>query len=561
MADTFGIAYPGIQQIENITISFGTGLSPGAITITMIPQPPETIAAVGDLVLTKNNTELYRFVDCAVDSASYRFDRSGFVTELELNDFRWKWRFSFVSGAYNVPDEKGNLLTATTHRPNSKVSVEQILKRLLATLGLDESDFTLDLPPDLDEYPELRWDATPTITALSSLLSRYGLVVAPTPDGKVLVAQEGEGDEPPAGHIEQQGGMIDVVFRPEKVVAASAPIVFRRSFELEPVVLEDEKVVSLDEWSYYDPEKLKESPIRLSWIPPASLDETRKSLFRWYRIKAASFDMPLFANLHTQNVNVMAYSAPEDAPGPDTMPPKQPLIVGGLFYRPIAGGSEETYTDAQCEAMKAQANTVERVFTQKCDVPFSFDQKLQLVRFSERVFALDAERRAKMPCLFLLASFTAITERDDTIDDSQHDTLTFDAGSKCRLFRSSDVPNGHPGLSDFILADYIQPFITPERDNIPTVQQATDKALAARLAYYSENIGYVRSYADWPAFTLNGAFRTFVLTFSQSGASARASFNTDFVDEVAVRSKHRDALNLIAANAMAANRKFNVFDI
>ena len=64
------VAYPGIQQFFSASATFDHGVTPGTISLSIVPQDIGLIAERGDLTFTYNGL-IITIADCVADSASY----------------------------------------------------------------------------------------------------------------------------------------------------------------------------------------------------------------------------------------------------------------------------------------------------------------------------------------------------------------------------------------------------------------------------------------------------------------------------------------------------------
>lgn len=288
MANIGICTFPGINYVRSARYTRGLGIVPDSAMLEIVPQT-QSIQPEGALIFDFDGTGV-AIPECRVDFGSVKSSASGHVVRLRILDKRWKWKFGYISGRYNIKikDPNGGLTQI------NKTGTEKTVREL-ASLCLDEMGETLYdvsvLPDDL--YPSVNWVYENPAYELQRLCNAVGCDVCLQLDNSVRIVQLGVGNPlPNSGSIRVQSSGINAPEAPSRIAVVCAPTVFARSFPLEAVVQDDDGVIrkledSLnkptqgtgEDWRFYLPGSRA--------ILQANLLSYRveNSVYKWYRIE------------------------------------------------------------------------------------------------------------------------------------------------------------------------------------------------------------------------------------------------------------------------------------
>ena len=231
MADLIGARFPGVTGVLGGTLSVSNGDAPGICTLRIIPQnnPP---AMFGTLEVFWGNRRI-EIPDCRVVSASYQKDSNGRIVSLQIEDWRWRWRFGSISGRYNRRDADGRLIAHTERTP------QQIAELCFAAAGHANYDAS-GLPATA--RPEVDWEEPQNpMAALSRLAEELGCVIVPGDNMKASVLPMGVGADLPTGPDSGRMDVSEILDPPEKpdsLAVIGAPVDFQCDLEVEAVTRE-----------------------------------------------------------------------------------------------------------------------------------------------------------------------------------------------------------------------------------------------------------------------------------------------------------------------------------
>ena len=102
-------SWPGALSPVSGTYTVSHGISPGTPILYCNPQN-EPYAESGNLVITDDNNVVV-IPDCKLNRIRRRYTDNGYVDELEIFDWRWKWYgLGSISGRYNQRDRHNKLV-------------------------------------------------------------------------------------------------------------------------------------------------------------------------------------------------------------------------------------------------------------------------------------------------------------------------------------------------------------------------------------------------------------------------------------------------------------------
>lgn len=311
-AITCDLTYPGLEDWQGVNIMRSLGVVPDQIRVRFTPgdRPP---ASFGPLRFTYGGPGIGQRVlllpDCQLDRVTAITTDNGFTLEATLLDPRWKWAYGTISGEYNIPDPKGEILKGTERTPQELATL--LLK---AMFNLPEDKDTKrkgskrraarlskasPLPYDVkalpnDSRPRTEWDDDNPARMLDRLCESLGCVVVYKWNGTVKLERAGQGN-----YLVDDDDVTDlnVTLDPREVPDTVMIVTPEKRFEvvlpLEPVAIDTDR-------TYKDPYKVSYVPkashpftpiAKQGWLDgvdvltdPVHLALAKESVFRCYRL-------------------------------------------------------------------------------------------------------------------------------------------------------------------------------------------------------------------------------------------------------------------------------------
>jgi hypothetical protein len=235
------VSFGEVRGVMAFSYTRSRGIQPGLIQIKIpdlsvgIPLR-QSVLQLSDLV---NNLS---FQNCKVVDSDF-LSQDGQEWVINIQDFRWQWKFGGVFGSYNTI-RAGEIIVAT------RKSIRELAKLCFEQLSHAGTPDLQELPTDV--YPETVWENTNPAVALQELCDLAGCVICPTLSGGVTIAKLGDGADLP----QMQGAQIDFSFDiaelPQTVEMHAAPTMIEKSLVIdEPVGIEpDGTVVPIGQLSY-----------------------------------------------------------------------------------------------------------------------------------------------------------------------------------------------------------------------------------------------------------------------------------------------------------------------
>jgi hypothetical protein len=268
------VQYPGVLSCLRATMVDGQGIMPGRATLTCSAKAVGTVAAVGDLTFS-DGTNTVTWPGCRV--ANVRGSGGGgegATLSILIEDARWQWSLSQISGRYNVPAEyfatvplvpvpgiqQGNQNFVQVPIPPGEQPIRPETAKTaqeLATLCLKAmkvANFNVSAL-DPKSYPSVEWDCEVPARALQALAERYGCRIVYRKDtNSVVLVKEGVGVPLPDGPQLYECPSLTPKPLPKRIVLRSAYIKYQMRFGLDAVGMEfDGSWRPLDQLSYRPP--------------------------------------------------------------------------------------------------------------------------------------------------------------------------------------------------------------------------------------------------------------------------------------------------------------------
>lgn len=258
------VAFSNLAGIDDAHYCSTHGHSPGILTVTTRIYPFNLNYYAS--CYFSDGTSIYPIPDCRVKSIAFSSDEGGHRWMVQVEDHRWRWQNSLISGTYNVEDNRGNLIPGMIKTP-----------RELAILCLDrlgETEYEIDMPEGVkekegprDEFPppgegiksvkaELNpptnWVNISTAEALVRLCEVYDrAVIWCNLDRKVKIQKRSQGEGLPGGLVESGSDSLFLPPMPSGIGIIGAEIRWQLRFGTEDVGLEfDGRLRKIDDLSY-----------------------------------------------------------------------------------------------------------------------------------------------------------------------------------------------------------------------------------------------------------------------------------------------------------------------
>lgn len=512
------VAYPGIQQFFSASATFDHGVTPGTISLSIVPQDIGLIAERGNFTWTYNGLVI-TMVDCVADAASYRLDQGGETATINLHDFRWMWRFGSISGQYNVRVGDGFRMavgaTAGSTFENSERTPRELATLLLEAMGVATFDVTA-LPNDT--RPLVNWDVINPAQALQALVEPLGCAIVPWIDGSVSIQVIGTGATLPADPtVESLGQTVNPLNRPRRLRGVTAPIRIQGDVTLEAVGEDvDGQIRLIDDLSYAPNQPTSPGGWEMSDAPDSfeginddeKLRLARRTVYRWYRINVddssviehAEQILPLFNRL---------VDAEELEDG--TIREKESFCYG-RWHDEDSETEGNTIDDiANINKDNVENDHQDTIVTYN----FSLDRNRGIVRFSRPVYVITDDGVIEPADIRLRCSFR---QRD------------VDTGGLQRRFFEVDIDPTSPASERIERMDNLRPFVIfkeGNETNFTEIDNEIQGSLNRLAAEYSSVIPTTAQYVGLQAIQIDGAIRTVSWSFNSSGSTTTASWNDD----------------------------------
>jgi len=222
--------FPGIFAVIRFTGTIGHGITPGVFLLDIAPQPAPP-KLIGTLTLEYGGESL-SFDECRVVAASYKRDGSGRIVQLTIEDWRWRWRFGYISGRYNTREPQSSEIDGTPNIiPHTKKTAKELATLCFEEMG--ETDFSVANLPD-DVFPEINWDVESAAGALAALCDLLGYRIVPVGYNRTEIFATGEGSPLPVSLTRTDASdILDPPEKPSQLAVVGNGVEFQCDFELE----------------------------------------------------------------------------------------------------------------------------------------------------------------------------------------------------------------------------------------------------------------------------------------------------------------------------------------
>lgn len=380
----YAATFPGLQ-ITRADFLFTHGINPSVAVAYAVAVAPG--AAYGDLVFSCNGEALLTFKDCAIEQSTLTppITKRGFRMRIAIVDRRWKWRYQYVSGRYNVRKSD------STVREDTEKTYRELLEIVLEALG--EADYEIVLPEENLEAPAVEWYKERADLQLAWLCDRIGCLIVLGLDNRIYIGPNGMGPIYPPNGLEFEP-YIDTypADHPAEVHAVFAPTRFQMKVQLEAVGLDtDGAVKPIDELSYAVD---WESEIPGVWgsVPDGEERQlARDTVYRWFRVKefaGGGLDLPVDEYTISEIDDILPI-LPGLVTASENNYPTRPFVDGYFFNSDLKGINEE-----------------EDAFA-RWDDAFVLDYEHGIVKFPYPVYKVTSAGARTIPELYLNCAFEA----------------------------------------------------------------------------------------------------------------------------------------------------------
>lgn len=270
-----------ITGVISAKFALSRGTSPSVCVITVPPVPGLDLKPKP--MIWSDGFRTLTFKDCIINDVSPSIDGDGFERwNIAIVDRRWKWKYGYVSGRYNV--RSGGVILKET-----KKSVQELAKICFEAMG-EKNPNVKQMPNDL--YPHFDWtDPVAPNVALDQLCQVVNCHVVLTEKDTAAVYPDGYGKDLPQLPNTSRGVSFDFGAGPGKVTMLSAPVKWQLNLDLVAVGLDKDNTIKLLNDLSYTPE-LEDG--KRAWdkeTPPLFLNVEKKyrklaqeSVWKWYQI-------------------------------------------------------------------------------------------------------------------------------------------------------------------------------------------------------------------------------------------------------------------------------------
>jgi len=227
----------------SVRMSCTPGIAPDQGLMIQPTNDVQPTNAIDDLVLEWGDgltwTEVRRWKDCCVTRLERQWEPY-IDTMYTIQDRRWKWKFPFVHGSYNVRDETGKLIEG-----DSLKSMRGLATILLTAMNEEAIDVAV-LDDDIEPYamgrdliPQIAWLYANAAIELEKLCQLVGGSVHLLADNTIAIRNDEDPTLlPELNQIDPTVAAYSFDQKPEKIRAFASDTLFDGWLALEPVAPE-----------------------------------------------------------------------------------------------------------------------------------------------------------------------------------------------------------------------------------------------------------------------------------------------------------------------------------
>lgn len=551
MPNEASATYPGINTIYDCYIGFGNGIEPGQIALTIEPQDPATISLNGDFVLTYTpavgSPVTITFVDCLADRATYRYALNGYITDLVIEDFRWRWRHNQISGEFNIRDDSNAVYPiggASTVDPNdiigySERTPRELLGLLLDALGVASGDQDVSTVPD-DIRPYVRWDYAAPSYELTALVDQLGCQIVPTPGGAVSIEVQGAGAGIPSGDIESDQIVVDPLPPPRDLVGLSGATQVQSDIRLEAVGMEvDGTIQKINDLSYKPDDGWGKWDVDNGFTTKEQDDVIQRTLaiqsvFRWYRIAVEDEDNDIDYIKQILPLSDRLLATDE------TTGRRYPAFCWGVFWEQfetkVSKNNYDSLDDIDREKLGFNGGSIGSDIGGSgdaiVDIPFGIDNLTGVIKFQAPIYKRN-DSQMEAAELFIRTTHPRREKQNAVPERFSHNVTVDGAQSQDRYIRYDDIIHWREIIKDRTPSE--------ETNNDTEAEDQIEQRLNLEVEKYnsaaSPSTTVFVGILDAP---LSGSIRHVSYTFGEDGSSTIVFKDTNPGDKVTPHQKIRD---------------------
>lgn len=381
------------------------GVFPNAAVVTCLPQS-DVIPAFG-VLRVQHGTEIVDFPDMKVDWATIRHSTEGHQLMIRLLDRRWRWKFTLISGRYNVHLSDGTIDPSTAKTPQE-----------LATLCLNamgETSFDVSQLPNKGG-PEVDWIYANAAFVLHQLCEDRGCDISLNLDNTVSIVRLGEGLLlPDNDDLMTPSITADPPEGPDKVVVICGETEFESRLRLKAIGRDlDGTIKPIDDLSYKPPggwqiaDFKSFNDINKENIPSLTDDTAEKArrlarstVLKWFIVESqadGTLNVPGYGAVNdiSQILPLNTYLLNTQTAAAGDTQVNQKCRVFGIY---VKGESPETFQNTQDALAEWEGD-------------FTVDRQQGIVKLDEVAYRLDDDSKTLPAKLYLQTSY-GVRESDD----------------------------------------------------------------------------------------------------------------------------------------------------
>jgi hypothetical protein len=474
----------------------------------MVPQR-ELPRLEGTLVLTDGDGTV-SIPQCRIAEATLRRDGSGYIFGVSGLDARWKWRYGYLFGEYNVRSPNGEIVEST------RKSARELVDLCFRAWGVVNA-VTSVIPEN--DYPYVNWLYDRVRPELQSLLDRYGCsVVVDWTRMQPVVVRLGVGEELPTYPVESDDFSIDPPESPRSIVLVCQPTRMEAKFKLKAVAEDlDGTIKDLEDASLsYRPADGWRNTVTdpMNPLPEGEqehIEAARRSVYRLYQVE--SFADGTMKVPGTNREVEMA----------DVLPLIPSLLSEYMFTESGWPVPNEWYLEGTWWLGDDTEGLAHENMSMAARVPYpaTLHRESGLVRLSRPLFRLGDDDRWEPAELYLVCSF-------ELRDPETKQRLAYTRERQISNNVTKPLVMVVPELRRQLRAQYKGKEVVSITDNEDGLRASLDLLLDAAQQQFMATAGTVRQFCGIVPLQLDGLRRqaTYVVD-SEEGAYTRGSLSTE----------------------------------
>ncbi len=512
------------------------GAEPSQIVATFLEADVQALdGPIHSVIITyssPNDNAFFVLTDCHLVMARTKGGGSAKLSQVTIQDRRWRWKFAHIDGNYNIKQPDGSYVREKTPR--------ELAGLLFDAMG--EVDYNVQALPD-DTRPEVSWQSASAAQEMSSLCQSLGCFPTLHPNlNKAEIHAFGVGAGLPAGgKVKASSQVVSATPLPKSIRVVGGPMLFQSRLKLGEALGEDTdgELKPFSELSYFkDESDFQGKPFWQTQVPGGMFDVTgiyqkegksllkrrlaADSVYRIYRItgRAAAEEGATGADLWSPD----SLNGSGDGEA-DFAPTRLDEII------PLRSVKLTTHTDPDGRKVENKA-AVHGTFTligfdghpskdgDKWPFGFSIDSKAGIVRFSRPIYIHNSEGAEQNNPYYEPAEIELETSYQCNKDGVIIRYEEFLDNSDTSAFGSFRLPKPE------LVVRTIE--TDPPEDNTEEVSAAGQKYLQALLNKFEIRQGREVEYSGIKNLALDGIIRQITWSSPDGQASTtRASLNME----------------------------------